>query len=319
MNITEQPLLSICIPTYNRSEYLQKTLDSIVIQDRFLNTDDVEIIISDNCSTDNTEAVSEKYHELFPTKIHYFRNEKNVVDGNMEKSLRRGNGLFLKLNNDTLKHKPGSLEIVLSVIDNNIESKNILFFLNSTKKKNRNFLCKNLDSFIDYVSFTSTWIASFGMWKDDLIKIQDFSRYSHLQLTQTDVLFRTIGKDRAVSVNDDNFFTIQEVAKKGGYDIVTVFLDNYTFILKEALGNATIKSETYLKETKKLLLNFFPLWLAQIKIFPEVFYFKKQDWKYKIYKAFKKREIWLMLFYAKYVFYLCYFILKKLLINKIRK
>ena len=50
-------LLSICIPTYNRETYLAKTLDSIVNQNIFLSSDDINIVISDNCSTDGTEAL----------------------------------------------------------------------------------------------------------------------------------------------------------------------------------------------------------------------------------------------------------------------
>jgi len=51
----KQPLLSICIPTYNRAEYLEEAIYNIVTDDAFC--DKVEIIISDNASTDNTKQV----------------------------------------------------------------------------------------------------------------------------------------------------------------------------------------------------------------------------------------------------------------------
>ena len=57
-------LLSICIPTYNREKYLQDTLESIVSQDIFKNTNDVDIVISDNASTDGTRELVEKYLKL---------------------------------------------------------------------------------------------------------------------------------------------------------------------------------------------------------------------------------------------------------------
>ncbi|MDD2524542.1 MAG: glycosyltransferase, partial [Endomicrobiaceae bacterium] len=60
------PLLSICIPTYNRADYLNQSIQSIVNSDGF--GDKVEIVISDNCSTDNTEITclqwSEKYTNI---------------------------------------------------------------------------------------------------------------------------------------------------------------------------------------------------------------------------------------------------------------
>src|SRR5664279_654163 len=95
-------LLSICIPTYNRAKNLEDTLISIVQQRRFQETDDVEIVISDNCSGDNTGNVSEKFAALYKEKIRYFRNTENISDANFEKVLSYGKGQYLKLNNDTL-------------------------------------------------------------------------------------------------------------------------------------------------------------------------------------------------------------------------
>ncbi|MCX8512062.1 MAG: glycosyltransferase, partial [Chthoniobacteraceae bacterium] len=45
--------LSICIPTFNRSQYLRLTLESITNQELFQNSDEIEIVISDNCSSDD--------------------------------------------------------------------------------------------------------------------------------------------------------------------------------------------------------------------------------------------------------------------------
>ena len=47
------PYLSICIPTYNRSEVLKESLMQLLKYEG----DDIEVVISDNCSPDNTEEV----------------------------------------------------------------------------------------------------------------------------------------------------------------------------------------------------------------------------------------------------------------------
>jgi abequosyltransferase len=57
----KEPLLSICIPTYNREKYLKRLLDSIVCQKEFTDTDDVEIVVDDGPSTDNTETMVKEY------------------------------------------------------------------------------------------------------------------------------------------------------------------------------------------------------------------------------------------------------------------
>ena len=64
MEQNKQPLLSICIPTYNRASYLEGAIQNIITDNAF--GDEVEIIISDNASTDNTEEIAKKY-----TQKHY--------------------------------------------------------------------------------------------------------------------------------------------------------------------------------------------------------------------------------------------------------
>ena len=68
-----KPLLSLCIPTYNRSQYLKKSIDSIVCQKEFLDGK-VEIVISDNASDDDTREVVKPYLRRF-ANIFYNRNE----------------------------------------------------------------------------------------------------------------------------------------------------------------------------------------------------------------------------------------------------
>ena len=129
------PLLSICIPTYNRAEILDKSLESITKQDIFQKTDEVEIIVSDNCSQDNTHNIVHKYIEKFGNKIKYFRNQENIGDKNFPLAISRGNGDFLKLCNDTLLFVPNALQDMLDVIKKNLKEKPVLFFENSKQNK----------------------------------------------------------------------------------------------------------------------------------------------------------------------------------------
>lgn len=72
----KHPLISICIPTFNRAHYLKECLDCIIEQDWF-DPVMIEIVISDNDSPDNTESLVEKYQKKY-SNIHYFRNSKNI-------------------------------------------------------------------------------------------------------------------------------------------------------------------------------------------------------------------------------------------------
>ncbi len=72
----EHPLLSICIPTWNRWYSLQRCINSIIEQDEFKSWD-VEIVVSDNDSTDETEAESRLLCNKY-ANFKYYRNEKNI-------------------------------------------------------------------------------------------------------------------------------------------------------------------------------------------------------------------------------------------------
>jgi glycosyltransferase involved in cell wall biosynthesis len=70
------PLLSICIPTYNRARLLDSALFSLVpqvIESRAA----VELVVSDNCSPDDTAEVVARYVEK-GAPIRYCRNERNL-------------------------------------------------------------------------------------------------------------------------------------------------------------------------------------------------------------------------------------------------
>lgn len=67
-------LLSICIPTYNGGEKLQFTLSAI--EEAVKSFQDVEIIVSDNCSTDTTPIVLSRFLENVQIRI--YRNEQNL-------------------------------------------------------------------------------------------------------------------------------------------------------------------------------------------------------------------------------------------------
>lgn len=70
------PLLSICIPTYNRSGFLREALDSIIASASSC-LPEVEIIVSDNASPDDTPAIMADYQARYAW-IRYHRNETNI-------------------------------------------------------------------------------------------------------------------------------------------------------------------------------------------------------------------------------------------------
>lgn len=64
-------LVSIIMPSYNTGAYISETIDSILAQ----TYQDWELLIVDDCSTDNTDEVISCY--LSDNRIHYLKNDKN--------------------------------------------------------------------------------------------------------------------------------------------------------------------------------------------------------------------------------------------------
>jgi len=85
--------LSICIPTYNRSLFLEEAIVSIVEQITSDIVTLVELCISDNASTDNTEEMVRKWQAEVPFSLIYHRNEENLgADLNYLKVIELANG-----------------------------------------------------------------------------------------------------------------------------------------------------------------------------------------------------------------------------------
>ena len=88
----KQPLLSICIPTWNRAKYLRISLESFLKQLRGIDRQEVELFVSDNCSDDETPTVVKEYVQK-GLPITYNRNEENLgASGNFVKCMQWASG-----------------------------------------------------------------------------------------------------------------------------------------------------------------------------------------------------------------------------------
>jgi abequosyltransferase len=101
--------LSICIATLNRGAFIGQTLESIFNQI----TDEVEVVIVDGASTDNTQEVVECFRAKYPHLKYMRLDKKGGVDQDYCKAveLARGDYVWLFTDDDLLK--PGAVAGVL--------------------------------------------------------------------------------------------------------------------------------------------------------------------------------------------------------------
>ncbi len=245
----EYPLLSICIPTYNRADVLKQCLTKYTSEKIFLETDLIEIIISDNCSTDNTKEICSEFTNRFSNKIKYYRNAKNILDKNFTKVLSYSKGLFSKLNNDYLYFREGQLEKFVKYLAINQDSE--MFFLLSSKEVYKKRV-NSFDELVNDITYNVTFIGGMCYKTESYRKITDPSEYSKLHFCQIGICAKLLLHHNHGFVYSDNLFESIPI-KKGGYSIPEVF--GYCFLsLMYQFFEKKIISKNTLKKTKKELL-----------------------------------------------------------------
>jgi acetyltransferase-like isoleucine patch superfamily enzyme len=248
-------LLSLCIPTYNRPELLKKSLHSIVSQDYFSISKQVEIVISDNHSSIDTRTVMRDLLEKFPDQIRLYRHEKTIsAVANHEFAVRRATGQYLKLVNDSLIWNSGSIEQICNLILSNLKKKPVLFFLNKdSSSQSRTETVRSLDEFVSLVSYRVTWIGGFGVWRSDLDLLTDYGQHADTLLSHVNAVFRNIVNRKAVCILFDKIFEVQKTPERKDYALAKVFGKNYIdFLLRY---NNHIEERTIQEEKKRVLLE----------------------------------------------------------------
>jgi len=89
--MTNKPKVSVVTPVYNAEKYIAETMDSIINQ----SFHDFEFILVDDCSTDGTAEIIERYAKD-DERIKLYRNEKNLgIAGNRNKGISFATGKYI--------------------------------------------------------------------------------------------------------------------------------------------------------------------------------------------------------------------------------
>ena len=115
---TERPLLTIAVPTYNRAQDLQGLLE--VLGPQLAEFPQVEVLVSDNASTDNTAEVLDEARAQFAAegaRLEVHRQQTNLgADGNFAFCYAQARGRFFWLCGDDDRIVPGALKEIVELL-----------------------------------------------------------------------------------------------------------------------------------------------------------------------------------------------------------
>jgi abequosyltransferase len=181
-------LLSVVIPTYNRADFLDYSLEVHIPMCREFN---IQIFVSDNASDDNTEQVVKKWMREYDY-LQYSKNATNIgPDGNFEKALKMPDTEYIWLLGDTYRIPSGAFEY----IHKKVKEKDYDLFVFNLGDKLRfesqdyidgNELLHNLGALMT--------CAAVNVYNKKLIDRADFSKYYNSHYIQTGIILEDIAK-----------------------------------------------------------------------------------------------------------------------------
>lgn len=116
--MNKKPRLSIILPTYNGSRFIEQAIKSVLKQ----SYEDFELLTIDDGSTDNVAEVISQFSERDP-RIIYLRNEKNLgIQKSLNKGLREAKGEYIaRIDDDDEWIDKDKLKAQIDFLDNSPE------------------------------------------------------------------------------------------------------------------------------------------------------------------------------------------------------
>lgn len=259
-------LLTIAIPTYNRSAFLTRNLEYLFLQKQYL--EQVEIIVSDNASVDDTETVVEEFIKN-GLVIKYIKNEVNKgADFNIIQCYKEAKGIYILTMGDDDALLNGALQSIIEIIGKHDKIGSI--FLNSVDIDNANntkyekinyFTFNNIEEYLKNVTYFVTFISANIINREALENI-DFDKWSDSLLVQVPVILNAIKIKGASNVVVYTEILAIQTENSGGYNIFKVFGQNFNNILQDVFSDDDMYRKIIIND---LFIRFFPFWVLRLK------------------------------------------------------
>ena len=132
-----KPIISVIIPIYNVEEYLEETIESVVNQTIGFK-DNIELILVNDGSPDNSEKICLKYKELYPDNVIYIKQKNAGVSAARNNGLEHATGKYINFLDSDDKWELNAFEKAVKKLEKNDNISAVLFpmkfFEGDTKK-----------------------------------------------------------------------------------------------------------------------------------------------------------------------------------------
>lgn len=283
----QEILISICVPTYNRANVLQDCLESIVGSKAY---DDnvVEIVVSDNNSTDETPTIVSNFVRKFNNVV-YNRNEENIGgERNFIKVLSIAHGKLLKLHNDYCVFTENGIGDLLNIARNEDEKKSFIFLDSRQGFSFRRYECPNMNTFVQTECMYLSWISSFVFWNKDYMNLEEKDREIATQFMQTDWALRLYRqKEQHVIYFCDIFRRNPFKERRGGFNFINIF-SKYPQMFIPYKESGDISEKTIMNISKQVFENLL-LWYYRLNIKKDSKFTYETTDNLKTISTFRKR------------------------------
>ena len=223
-----RPILTYGIITYNRSKYLKKSLKSVLEQ--VGNDELVEVLVSDNCSEDDTKEVVQEFQKKYKN-LRYHCNETNVgAEGNIHAALRHSKGEYVVVAGDDDYQADGSLYILLTHIYAHRDC--ALFYMANKEGEFGTYEGQGYLDVLEKMSFYITWITGVVIKKDVYMSISNPEKFNDSRIPQVYIQMEMLKRNPKFSIVYGSLFVLnQEGHLPRGYNLAEVFIKNYFNVL----------------------------------------------------------------------------------------
>lgn len=244
--------ISIAIPTYNRSSFLKETLASILPQMR----PGVELVISDNGSTDNTLESLKSYPQI---RVVGFENNEGI-DHNIVNVIKHSLGKYVFLFSDDDLLLPGSLDKILEEIE---KTSPVMLCLNHFAFKNHSledrqppFLPIKRKRFYSGASFFKCcglgFLSSLVFKKEAALEYVSYVRFGR-ECAHLEIVSRIALHEKGVYVLMGNVCVAGRALEKPRYNLIDSCVIYPKKVYDELLQEGLLNKKLYLIFIRRLI------------------------------------------------------------------